>query len=386
MLNSMNAQVVETQASQIRDLHLLGLGQEDVLTFWFGEGDWHTPDVIKQACIDSLLQGNTFYTQNSGLPELRLSICNYLNQLHGSSLLLENITVTASGMQSIMLTFQALVSKGDRVVVVEPCWPNVTSASEILGAQVTPFPLQHTDTGWQLDINKLDDFLKDNTKALFINSPSNPTGWAMTSDEWMAVVNLCRKKDIWLVADEVYSRMTFNGECSPSVLSHCLDSDKVIVVNSFSKAWAMTGWRLGWIVAPKLLQNQLAKLSEFNIAAPPAFIQHAGIAALEKGEQHITKLNQHLHKNRNLAFNALKSFKRIESIQKPNAAFYLFFKVSGVVDSFEFAKELLQETGVGIAPGSAFGESGNGFMRLCFASSEDKLQQAMKRLAKVLDK
>ena len=383
MTAEINTNVAQLAESQIRQIMELGHRMEGVIPLWFGEGDEPTPDFIKQAAVQALAEDKTFYVPNSGVPELRQAIAEYMTTLYGRPVEMDRITATTSGMHGIMLAYQTILDPGDTVVIVGPIWPNAVHAAEVLSAQVRVVALREVDGKWTIDLDALFDAL-NGAKALFINSPNNPTGWMAERAELEAIFAFCRDHGIWMVCDDVYARLVYDGRTlAPSVAQMAEPDDRVIVINSFSKNWNMTGWRLGWITAPPDLLQTLAKLTEYNIAGPPTFVQHAGIVALRDGEAHVAQSRAAFEERRDLVFRRLSSLNRI-GMAKPKGAFYAFFSVEGEANSLAFAKRILHDVGVGLAPGTAFGDVGEGYLRLCFAVRPALLNQAMDRLERVL--
>jgi aspartate/methionine/tyrosine aminotransferase len=377
------ATLADIEESKIREVANAGMGLTDLLAFWFGEPDQVTPEFIRDAAKHALDTGATFYTQNLGIPPLREAIAKYVSALHrptDSS----RIAVTSSGVSALMLVYQALFDPGDRVVIITPVWPNVTEGPKILGAAVTRVPL-HYEHGWKLDLARLLAALTPQTRAVIINSPNNPTGWTMDRDAQEIVLAHCRKHGIWIIADDVYERLYFgsNATCAPSFLDLAHQDDLVVSTNSFSKSWLMTGWRLGWIVAPPLLTEEFAKLIEYNTSCAPSFVQQAGIVALEQGESVTREFLQRLKKARDFLVGKLSAVPEVR-VAAPPGAMYLFLGVEGVVDSVSFAKQLVREQKLGLAPGVAFGVEGEGYLRWCFASSIERLEDGVGRFQKGL--
>ncbi|MBI3527013.1 MAG: pyridoxal phosphate-dependent aminotransferase [Betaproteobacteria bacterium] len=371
--------------SKIREVANAAMGGKDLLAFWFGEPDEVTPEFIRQAGIEALQRGDTFYTQNFGIPELRDTIAAYVSRLHGSQVEAapDNIAVTNSGMSALMLTTQALIGPGDRVVIVTPVWPNLVEIPRILGAQALTFPLTFSANGWALDLERLLDALTPGTRAIYINSPNNPTGWTVSREEQTAILAHCRRHGIWMLGDDAYERLYYGNGVAPSFLDIGNAEDRIVSTNTFSKSWLMTGWRLGWIVAPRELMPGIGTLIEYNTSCAPGFVQRAGIVAIEQGDAVIARTQRRFHKARDFLSAQLREIADIEA-PLPAGAMYTFFRVRGVTDSLAFCKRLVAETGLGLAPGIAFGPEGEGFVRWCFAASEDRLALGIERLKKFI--
>lgn len=381
--NAIRPAVVELEDSLIRRVSDGAMGRDDVIPLWFGEPDMPTPDFINEAASAALAAGHTFYTPNRGLPELCDAISGYMTRLHGIDVGTDRVTVTNSGMHAIMLAMQALVDPGDNVIVPMPLWPNCAETVRVMGGESRRVEMTLKDGGWHLDLNRVLDACDARTKAVFINSPSNPTGWIMPENEQRDLLDQCRARGMFVIADEVYNRIVYDQPRAPSFIDIAEADDPVIVVNSFSKSWLMTGWRLGWLTHPPELGHIFAMLNEFNLAGPATFIQHAGIVALEQGDGLVDEIVTRYRANRDVAHQRLSSMPRV-GITRPPGAFYAFFSVDGVKDSFAFATDLVDRVGVGLAPGRAFGPAGEGYLRLCFASRPDTLSTALERLAPVL--
>ena len=370
-------------ASQIREVANAGMGDPDIEAFWFGEPDEVTPAYIRDVAVASLAAGETFYTLNFGVPELRQAIASYVSRLH-RSVAPADVAVTASGMSALMLTVEALVSPGDRVVCVTPLWPNLTEIPKILGAEVVRVPLSFGPRGWTLDVERLLDALKPGTRMAMINSPNNPTGWTLDCESERAILEHCRARGIWIVGDDVYERLYYAGSgCAPTFLDIAKPEDRLVSTNSFSKAWLMTGWRLGWIVAPQELMPDLGKLIEYNTSCSPVFVQRAGVVAIEQGEPTVAHTLERFRRARDYLVAALRELPGVETAP-PDGAMYVFFRVAGVSDSLAFCKRLVREVKLGLAPGSAFGPEGEGFVRWCFAASEERLAEGVRRLSRHL--
>jgi aspartate aminotransferase len=371
--------------SRIAEISALGMGDPEVVALWYGEGDIATPDFITAAAHDAMRAGETFYTYKAGLPELRQTIADYLSGLYARPVAMERIAVTSAGINALMLVAQMLIDPGDNLVIVAPIWPNIAAVVSIMGGEPRLVSLDPTPEGaWRLDLDKVMTACDARTKGIFVNSPANPTGWTATADEIAALTAFARKRGLWLVADEVYNRIVYGNQVAPSFLDAAEPEDRLIVVNSFSKSWAMTGWRLGWMVLPPDLLPTLEKLIEFNTSGSPTFLQRAAITAIRDGEPFVQSFVARCRAAREAAITALQSCRRV-AVAQPDGAFYAFFRVEGVTDSTAFAKGLLSKTKVGLAPGSAFGPMGAGYLRLCFAREPADIAAAVERMRPLLD-
>jgi aspartate/methionine/tyrosine aminotransferase len=369
-------------ASKIRELFNSGIGRNDILPFWVGEPDEPTPEFIRQAGMDSIAAGETFYTHNLGIPEIRDALSTYLGGLH-AGFRSRDVAVTSAGVNALMLATQLLVDPGERVVEVVPLWPNLQEIPRILGAHVDTVALKFLPSGWVLDLDELIQKLKPGTRALYINSPNNPTGWTISRAEQQVILEHCRRHGIWIFADDAYERLYYEGGVAPSFLDISDEKDRIISTNTFSKTWLMPGWRLGWLVVPPELTADLGKLIEYNTSCVPVFVQRAGIVALKQGEPVIARTVARFRKARDFLVRELNAIEGVTAAV-PSGTMYAFFKAEGVADSLDFCKLLVREAGLGLAPGSAFGPEGEGFVRWCFAASEERLAEGVRRLRKVM--
>lgn len=368
--------------SKIREVANAGFGRQDILKFWFGESDQTTPDYIRRAAIEAIEAGRTFYTHNNGSQALRESLSGYLKRLHGHPFETPRLSVTSSGVSALMLAMQAVLDPGDRVVAVTPVWPNLMEIPRILGASVVRSPVFATTEGWRWDLQRFLEQVTPETRLVLLNSPANPTGWTIPSADRKVVLEHCRSLGVWLLCDDVYERLSFHAELlsAPSLLAIADPEDRIIGVNSFSKAWLMTGWRLGWLVAPKALESDIGKLIEYNTSCAPDFVQAGGLAAIEQGEPHVMQLRSHLLASRNRLLAALSAFPGVQAAP-PEGGMYVFFRIEGQADSVALCKQLIAEAGLGLAPGAAFGPEGEGWVRWCFAVKPELLDQGIQRLA-----
>ena len=367
--------------SRIREVANAGFGLPDVLPFWFCESDRVTPAFIREAGAAALAEGATFYSPNLGITPLREELAHYVSRLHGPTRP-GHVAVTSSGVSALMLATQLVVGPGDRVVAVTPLWPNLVEMPKILGASVETVALHCGDQGWALDLPRLLAALTPGTRALMINSPNNPTGWVMSRADQQAVLEHCRRHGIWIIADEVYERLHYGDDgraTAPSFLDLAGRDERVIGVNSFSKAWLMTGWRLGWLVVPEALVDDLGKLIEYNTSCAPVFVQRAGLAALRDGEPFVEQLVKDLRASRNHLVAALSALPGGQ-VRPPPGAMYVFFPLPGAEDSLALCKRLVNEARLGLAPGSAFGPEGEGYVRWCYACDPARLDAGVERL------
>jgi len=383
-ITSTRPQVQNLQTSLIRKLANKALGHKGVIPLWFGEPDQPTPDFIRASAKTAIDAGETFYQPNLGITPLREAIATYTNNLYDTSFDIDNIAVTVSGMSALSLAMQCVVGQGDSVVVPSPVWPNLPSVAEILGANIISVALRPVNNRWHLDLDELFSSIQSDTRALLLNSPNNPTGWMLTDDEQQAILDVCRERDLWLIADEVYNRIVYDRSYAPTFADKITDDDKVILINSFSKTWAMTGWRLGWLTVPKSLISTVETLIEYNFSCIFSPIQLAGISALQHGEGFIQSSNTRYQTARDYAISEFANLPRV-TLPTPEAAFYAFFAVDGIEDSFAFAEKILLETGVGLAPGIAFGQEGEGYLRLCYATDIPTLDRAISAMRPLLE-
>ena len=370
------------EESKIREVANAGMGRSDVLAFWFGESDEVTPQFIRDAAIESLEKGETFYAHNLGLPELREAVAGYTSGLH-PRVTSDRIAITSGGVNALMLAVQALVDAGDEVVAVTPVWPNLTAQPLIMGARLKRVSLQPQGGAWTLDLQRLLDAVTPATKLLIVNAPNNPTGWTLTRAEQQAILEHCRKTGTWILADEVYERLYYEptaNHCAPSFLDIASPEDRLVVAHSFSKSFLMTGWRLGWLVMPSDMTPHMGKLVEFNTSCASVFTQRAGVVAIERTADVTPRVVAHLKACRDTLVPLLQALPAVQ-VQPAKGGMYAFFKLDGHPDSLETAKRLVAEAGLGLAPGKAFAPEAQGWLRWCFASKDlARLEQGVERL------
>ncbi len=374
--------------SRIRELAEIAMSMDGVLRLYFGESNLPTPPYIKRAAQRAMDEGYTFYTENAGLPSLRRAIAGHYARIQGVDLgPKREVVVTASGVQALNIAIRCALDPGDEALVLTPAWPNGSASVQMANAAPRHVPHQLRDHRYQVDFEALEAAVTPRTRLLLYTSPSNPLGWVATVEDQRKLLDFARRRDLWLLADEVYDRLYWAGARlgapAPSILKLAEPDDAVIVIQSFSKSYCMTGWRVGWLVARADLAGNAARLNEFVISHAPSFAQKAGETALADGEPELLSMLERLRRNRNFCLEALQGIRGLTA-PAPDGAFYLFPRIDGLRDSFEFCRRLLQEYRVGLAPGSAFGKGGEGSVRICYAAESSILEPAMERLAKFL--
>jgi aspartate/methionine/tyrosine aminotransferase len=358
---------------------------DGVYKLYFGESNLPTPDFIKTAAARGIADGYTFYTANAGLHSLRSALAAYYSRIHAVTLDPANrIVVTASGVQALNAGIRCVLDPGDEAIVLTPAWPNGSAIVRMCNAIPVEIPSVLEGGRYTLDFKAMEAAVTPRTRLLIYTSPSNPLGWVATMEEQRQLLEFARRHDVWLLADEVYDRLCYrDGSVAPSILKLANENDAILVAQSFSKAWCMTGWRLGWLVSRPDLCARAAHFNEFTVSHAPSVSQKAGEAALDYGEPFIDELLGLLRANRDYCADALASMPGV-TVPAPEGAFYLFPRIDGLTDSFGFCKDLLLQCGVGLAPGVAFGAGGEGSIRICYAAERSILEPALDRLAKFL--
>jgi aspartate aminotransferase len=382
------ASVERVPYSRIRELAEIAMSMDRVLRLYFGESNLPTPRYIKQAAVRAMEDGYTFYTENAGLPSLRRAIADHHRRLQGVDLdPAGEIVITASGVQALSVGIRCTLDPGDEAIVLTPAWPNAASIVTMANAIVREVPHPLCGSRYQVDFAALEAAVTPRTRLLTYISPSNPLGWVATENEQRGLLEFARRHSLWLLADEVYDRLYYAGgslgEPVPSILRLATRDDAVLVVQSFSKSYCMTGWRLGYLIARRDLAAKATQLNEFYVSHAPSFTQKAGETALAEGEAELAAMLARLKENRDLCLEALGGMPGV-TVPKPDGAFYVFPRIDGLTDSFAFCRRLLEETRVGLAPGVAFGEGGEGSLRICYAAERSILEPAMERLGHFL--
>ncbi len=373
--------------SRIREVAEIAMGMEGVYKLYFGESNVPTPEFIKRAAQKAMADGYTLYTANAGLPSLRAALARYYTDLHGVTLDPDTeIAVTNSGVQALSAAIRCLLDPDDEGIMLTPGWPNGLAIMQMSNATPVEVPQPFDNGRYSIDFDALERAVTPRTRMLLYTSPSNPLGWVATEQEQQQLLDFTRRHNIWLMADEVYERLYYSPsvKTAPSILKKCTRDDAVAVIQSFSKSYCMTGWRLGWIAGRKDLVARAAQLNEYLVSCAAGFTQRAGETALLWGENTVRDLVCRLRENRDYCHGVLSKIKGV-TVPVPDGAFYLFAHIEGVTDSLDFCKRLLMETKVGLAPGSAFGEGGEGHVRICFASDRPILEEALGRIKMFLE-
>jgi len=354
-------------------------GRDGLIPLWAGEGDLPTPGFVGEAAARALAAGETFYTWQKGIPELRQALARYYRRHFGKVFADEDFIVTGSGMHAIQLAIDAIAGAGDDVVYLSPAWPNFPAAAGVAGARPVAVTLDRSDNGWFCDVDRIAAAVTPRTRAIFVNTPSNPTGWTADVETLKAILDIARKHGLWIIADEIYSLFHYDGGRAPSFLDIAVEDDRILYVNSFSKNWAMTGWRVGWIKAHPSLQPVFENLIQYSNSGVAAFMQRGAVAALDEGDGFIAGQVEQARRARDLLGAALAGTGRVR-FAVPPGAFYLFFSIDGVADSRKAAFDIVDRVGVGLAPGTAFGPGGEACLRLCFHRRLDQIEEATGRL------
>jgi aspartate/methionine/tyrosine aminotransferase len=388
-LGAINPQMHAVAESGIVEVFNYGRNRQGLIPLWVGEGDLTTPDFIAEAARRSLVNGETFYTYQRGIPELRETIARYMTRVYsaspgGGAFQPDQFFVTVGGMHALQIAMRLIAGSGDEIIVPSPAWPNFEGAIALAGARNVNVPMVNGER-WRLDIDRIEKAITPATRAIIVNSPGNPTGFMATREELAAILDLSRRRGLWIVADEIYGRLVYQGERAPSFHDVMAPDDRILFLQTLSKNWAMTGWRIGWLEAPPALGPVIENMVQYTTSGVPVFIQRAAIAAIEEGEPFIADQIARMRQSRDIICNGLTTTGRVRFAQ-PEAAFYLFCTVEGHEDTRSLAMRLVDEAGLGVAPGSAFGAGGEAYIRLCFARSPAQIAEATRRFSAWLAK
>lgn len=387
LVDHVRPQALSLPESGIVEVFNYGRTREGLIPLWAGEGDLPTPSFIAEAATRSLAAGETFYTWQRGIPDLRAAIASYMTRLYGVAEDSERYFVTGSGMHAVQVALALTVSAGEEVIIPSPEWPNIAAAAEAAGARPVYVPFSFdAGRGFRLDLDRLESAVTPRTRAIFINTPANPTGYVASLDELRGVLDIARRHGLWIIADEIYGRFYYaagEGGLAPSFHSIMEPEERILFVQTFSKNWAMTGWRVGWLEAHPSLGDVIENLIQYSNSGVAAFMQRAGVAALERGESFVAHQIERAKRGRDIVAEGLASSNRVRFAQ-PEGAFYMFFGVEGEDDTRQLALKLVDEANIGLAPGTAFGPGGEEYIRLCFARGEAQVAEATDRLVRWL--
>jgi aspartate/methionine/tyrosine aminotransferase len=383
-LGAVHAQMHAVAESGIVEVFNYGRNRQGLIPLWVGEGDLTTPDFIAEAARLSIARGETFYTYQRGIPELRETIARYMTRCYsdapgGGAHQPERFFVTVGGMHALQIAMRLVAGPGDEIIIPSPAWPNFDGAIALAGARSVNVPMLSGER-WSLDIDRLAAAITPATRAIIVNSPGNPTGFTATAAELVAILELSRRHGLWIVADEIYGRLVYQEARAPSFHDVMDPDDRILFLQTLSKNWAMTGWRIGWLEAPAALGPIIENAVQYTTSGVPVFIQRAAIAAIEEGEAFLAGQLARMKQSRDIICNGLAASGRVR-FARPEAAFYLFCSVDGEADTRTLAKRLVDEAGLGVAPGSAFGAGGEGYIRLCFARSPEQIAEATRRFS-----
>jgi aspartate/methionine/tyrosine aminotransferase len=379
LVDNLRSEARNAALSGIREVMAYGQGRLDLIPLWAGESELVTPKFIRNAANQALADGETFYSSHYGIPDLREALARYHGRHFGRAFVADEFVVTAGGMHAIALAIQATAGSGDEILYLTPAWPNFAGAAAVAGVEPIDVPLIEQSAGWTCDVDRLAAAVSPRTKAIFVNTPSNPTGWTASHDQLRAILEIARRNGLWIIADEIYSRFKFDGKRAPSFYDVMDPSDRVIFCNTFSKNWAMTGWRAGWCGVHPSMAGTFANLVQYSTSGVAPFVQRGAAAALDHGDDFVADQITRARQSRDLVCEILARSEAIR-FSVPEGAFYLFFSIRGLKDSRRAAFEMIDQAGVGVAPGSAFGEAGNGYLRICLLRNPEHLEQAAHRI------
>lgn len=379
MRDPLSKAVVDIQPSGIRKFFDIVSEMKDAISLGVGEPDFDTPWHIREEGIYSLEKGRTFYTSNAGLKELKIEICNYMKRkLNLEYDYNKQVIVTVGGSEAIDLAIRAMIDPGDEVLVPQPSYVSYVPCVTLAYGKPVIIELKE-ENEFRLTKNELLEKITDRTKILVLPFPNNPTGAIMERKDLEEIAQVCIEKDIFVISDEIYSELTYNSENHVSIACIPGMQERTIVINGFSKAYAMTGWRLGYAVGPQIILKQMIKIHQFAIMCAPTNSQYAGIEALKNRDKDIQSMKESYNQRRRFLLNAFKEM-GLDCFE-PYGAFYMFPSIKKFgMTSDEFANRLLQEEKVAVVPGTAFGDCGEGFLRISYAYSIDDLKEALGRL------
>lgn len=363
--------------SKIQEIEKMG---KKILHFELGDPDFPTPSNISEAAIQSIRDGKTHYANSMGISELREAVQKTTEISRGFKPDFSQVLVTPGANYIIYLAISTLVNPGEEVIIPDPGFPTYTSAANFIGAKPVYVPL-YEKNNFQLSPNDLEKKITDKTKLIIINSPANPTGSVMTKDEIFQVAQIAKKYNVYLLTDEVYSRLIFDsdkGFFSPASLDKC--KDRTIIINGLSKAFAMTGWRIGVAIGPEEIISKMGLIVETISSCTPPFCQYAGLEAVVGDQSALKKMKNEYEERKRILVEGLNEVKGISCVN-PGGAMYVFPNITKTgMDSDTFSEYVLDKIGVGVLPGNNFGENGEGYIRMCYATSQEDILLALSRL------
>ena len=385
MSQSISHKAVQLAPSGIRRFFEVANEIPDVISLGVGEPDFMTPMPIRQAAMQCIREGKTYYTANAGLMELRQAISQYIDVKHDLHYdPRSEIVVTVGGSEAIDMVCRAIINPGDEVICIDPSYVSYAPSIKLADGVVVPVTLR-ADRNFILTPEDLEAAITPQTKAMIINFPNNPTGASMTKEELAALVPVIEAHDLYVITDEIYSELNYNQEHLVSIAAFPGMKERTIYINGFSKSFAMTGWRLGYACAPHEIMEQMIKIHQFTIMAAPTISQYAGIVALRDCDHDVQVMRQSYQQRRNFLMARFKDMGL--PCFEPQGAFYTFPDISEFgLSSEEFALKLLDEEKLAVVPGSAFGEGGEGHIRISYAYSLNELEAAVEKLNHFIQK
>lgn len=395
MLASLRPEALHAPESGIVEVFEYGRNRQGLIPLWVGESDVATPSFISDAITRSLEVGETFYTYQRGIPELRSAIAAYMTRTYGRPFATdetpfepERFFVTVGGMHAIQIATRLIAGAGDEVIVLTPAWPNFVGALTVAGATVQQVPLQFEDgpsSAWTLDIDSIRQAMTPRTRALIVNSPGNPTGWTATLADCSALLALAREHGIWIIADEIYGKFVYDTARAPSFHDVMGPEDRILFAQTFSKNWTMTGLRVGWLEAPAAFGPVIENLVQYSSSGVAVPLQRGAEMAISYGDQYLADQVARVRQSRDILATALARTGRVQ-FAVPEGAFYLFCRIEGEPDTRALCLRLIDEAGLGIAPGTAFGRGGEEFVRICFARNPTDMTEVARRLSAWLNR
>jgi aspartate/methionine/tyrosine aminotransferase len=382
-------------ASGIAEVFQYGRTRQGIMPLYVGEGDLPTPSFIQAAVTESMGRGETFYGHQRGLINLREAIAAYMSRIYGDPFERnvapfgpDRFTVTMGGIHAIQCAVRLIASIGDEVIVPTPVWTNFLGVIAVAGATPVTVPLTLTRTGpdseaWSFDIERLAASITPRTRAIVIITPANPTGWTATRADLEALLDLARRHGLWIIADEIYGRVIYSGERAPSFHDIMDADDRIVFIQTFSKNWAMTGLRVGWLEAPTAFGPIIEKLMQYSTSGVSTPYQRGAVVAIEQGEDFVALQLRRMRESRDIICDGLAKTGRVR-FARPEGAFYLFAAIEGETDTRSLAFRLIDEADVGVAPGSAFGPGGSDHVRICFARDPRQMEETVRRLTRWL--